>query len=219
MARARWFGPNGPLGGAASTRLAQHRHAPSKSVTRVTSGLISEISCAHRLGELRLARHRRPAVLAMCAQDVAFVRRVGAQWPMRPGARLSLGLACLLARRLAPLRGRRTRIVWRLWRQVQSLAQRCVLVLQGQKPLAQFIDPRQQRHDQRVFHSTCKAAREQDRIDPVVEFAQPALTRNGVIELREPTQEMKMPPARGAKYLRNHRNPRSSHERSAASHP
>src|SRR5215468_723098 len=47
-------------------------------------------------------------------------------------------------------------------------------------------------------HPTRKAASEQDRIDPVDEFAQPALSRNAVIELREGAQEIEMLPAPGA---------------------
>jgi len=47
-------------------------------------------------------------------------------------------------------------------------------------------------------HPTRKAAPEKDRIDPIAEFAQPTLTRNAVIELREGAQEIKMLPAPGA---------------------
>src|SRR3984893_13801354 len=46
-------------------------------------------------------------------------------------------------------------------------------------------------------HPTCKAASEQDRIDPIDQLAQPALARNTVMKLREPAQEIEVVPAPG----------------------
>src|SRR5258706_12391220 len=45
---------------------------------------------------------------------------------------------------------------------------------------------------------TRKAASEHNRIAPIDEFAQPALTRNAVMELREGAQEIETLPAPGA---------------------
>ena len=47
-------------------------------------------------------------------------------------------------------------------------------------------------------YPTLETASEQDRIDPVDEFAQPTLTRNAIMKLRKPAQEIEVMPAPGA---------------------
>lgn len=46
-------------------------------------------------------------------------------------------------------------------------------------------------------HPTLEAASEQQRIDPVDKLAQPALTRDAVMKLRKPAQEVEVVPAPG----------------------
>ena len=105
-------------------------------------------------GRLRDARHVRPAMRARLSQDVSRAGRVRMQRAMRPGMRRSLGLAARLFVGLLAARGRQGRVVRRLRRQLQLLAQRRILSPQRRVLGAQhrvlaleFLHPRGQSLD------------------------------------------------------------------------
>lgn len=103
------------------------------------------------LGDLPHARDIRPTMRALPRQNLAPSRRVRMQRAVR--ASMGPALAAAARRRvgLVSLRRRRARIVGGLRGQIELGAQRRVLRFQCRHARHQFLDPRQQRQDQRVL--------------------------------------------------------------------
>ena len=151
--QSSWWCSHEPLGAARADAAVQ----PHLGDVGLNFGNFDAV-----VGLSRLLDHTgdvRSAMRAMFGQNVAFPGRVRMQWTMRPGMRLALGLASLLPLTLLSLRRRRAGVVRRFRRQLLLRPQRGVLFLQRRKALAQLVDPRQQRGDQRVFLGTRQRGR------------------------------------------------------------
>jgi hypothetical protein len=141
----------------------------------ILDGMDGVAALLDELDERIAIRTEQPLRLAVNAQllEPESVWRMGRLLAVIVGIRL-LEIAGRLARCLAPLRGRRARIVRGLRRQIELVAQCRVLRLHGHKPLAQSIDPRQQPRDQRVLLGARQCGRIKGRSHPYVDSYSPA---------------------------------------------